>query len=90
MEKAIAKMSAVAANQVLVHDRGRLAEGLAADIVIFNYDQITDRATFSEPHLPADGVRYVLVNGELVFENGKFTGRRPGRVLRGPGFPAKP
>ena len=86
LEKAIAKMSAVAANQILVHDRGRIAEGLAADIVIFDYDQITDRATFAEPLRSAEGVRYTIVNGKIVFADGKFTGDLPGRVLRGPGF----
>jgi len=88
LEKAIAKMSAVAANQILVHDRGRIAEGLAADIVIFDYDKITDRATFAEPLRPAEGVHYTIVNGEIVFERGKFTGKLPGRVLRGPGYQA--
>ena len=86
LEKAIAKMSAVAANQILVHDRGRIAEGLAADLVIFDYDQITDRATFAEPLRPAEGVRYTIVNGEVVFENDKFTGKLPGQILRGPGY----
>ena len=86
LEKAIAKMSAVAANQILVHDRGRIAEGLAADLAIFDYDQITDRATFAEPLLPAEGAHYTIVNGEVVFEANKFTGKLPGRVLRGPGY----
>ena len=89
LEKAIAKMSAVAANQILVYDRGRIAEGLAADLVVFDYDEITDRATFAEPLRPAEGVRYTIVNGEVVFEKGKFTGKLPGRVLRGPGYQSK-
>lgn len=88
LEKAIAKMSSVAANQVLVHDRGKLAEGLAADVVIFDYETINDRATFAEPNAHSEGVKYVFVNGELVFADGKHTGARPGRVLRGPGYRA--
>lgn len=89
LEKAVAKMSAVAANQILVHDRGRIAEGLAADIVVFDYDQITDRATFAEPLRPAEGVHYTIVNGEVVYERNQFTGKLPGRVLRGPGYRSK-
>ena len=86
LEKAIAKMSSVAANQVLVHDRGRIAEGLAADLVVFDYDAIRDRADFARPNAHSEGVKFVLVNGELVYADGKHTGARPGRVLRGPGF----
>jgi N-acyl-D-aspartate/D-glutamate deacylase/CubicO group peptidase (beta-lactamase class C family) len=86
LEKAIAKMSAVASNQILVHDRGRIAEGLAADIVVFDYDRINDRATFADPLALAEGVHFTIVNGEIVFEAGKFTGKLPGRVLRGPGY----
>jgi N-acyl-D-aspartate/D-glutamate deacylase/CubicO group peptidase (beta-lactamase class C family) len=86
LEKAIAKMSSVAANQILVHDRGKLAEGLAADVVIFDYEGINDRATFAEPNAHSEGVKYVFVNGQLVFADGKHTGARPGKVLRGPGY----
>ncbi|MSR56621.1 MAG: D-aminoacylase [Planctomycetaceae bacterium] len=86
LERAIAQMTAVAANEVFQHDRGRLAVGLPADIVVFDYAAIADRATFAEPRRPADGVLHVVVNGWLVLESGKFTGARPGRVLRGPGY----
>ncbi|MBX3145317.1 MAG: D-aminoacylase [Gemmatimonadales bacterium] len=86
LESAIQKMTAVAANQVMAYDRGRLAPGLAADIVVFNPDTIRDRATFAEPMLPSEGIGQVIVNGQVVFEQGKFTGATPGRVLRGPGY----
>lgn len=86
LERAVAQASAVAANEVLCYDRGRLSPGLAADIVVFDYATIADRATFSEPHKTADGVRHVIVNGVLVLEEGKLTGAKPGRVLRGPGY----
>jgi len=88
LEKAIAKMSSVAANQVLVHDRGRIAEGLAADLVVFDYDGIQDKANFARPDAHSEGVKFVLVNGALVYEDGKHTGARPGKVLRGPGYRA--
>lgn len=86
LERAIAQASAAAANDVLAYDRGRIAEGLAADIIVLDYDQLADRATFSKPHEHSAGVTHVLVNGELVLSEREFTGKRPGRVLRGPGY----
>jgi N-acyl-D-aspartate/D-glutamate deacylase len=86
LERAVAQASAVAANEVFCYDRGRLAPGLAADIIVFDAASFVDRATFSEPHALAEGIRHVMVNGKLVFENGKLTGAKPGRVLRGPGY----
>lgn len=88
LERAVAQASAVAANEIMAYDRGRIAVGLAADVIAFDYAELTDRATFAQPNLEAEGVKYVLVNGELVWDNGKLTDRRPGRVLRGPGYKA--
>ncbi len=89
LERAIAQASAVATNEILARDRGRIAEGLAADIVVFDYQQLTDRATFAEPDALSTGMKYVVVNGEVVLDDGKFTGKLPGRVLRGPGWDPK-
>ncbi len=86
LEAAIHRMTAAAANEILAYDRGRLAPGLAADIVLFDPERIRDRATFGEPNLPSEGVSVVIVNGEIVLEDGRQTGARPGRVLRGPGW----
>ncbi len=86
LERAIAQASAVAANEVLAYDRGRLAVGLAADIVAFDYENLADHATLASPHEPSAGVKYVLVNGKVVLDNGKQTSAKPGRVLRGPGY----
>ena len=77
-------MSAVAANEIMAYDRGRLSVGLAADIVVFDERAVRDRATFAEPDLPSEGMRYVLVNGALVIDDGKYTGAAPGKVLRSP------
>lgn len=86
VERAVSKMSALAANEILQYDRGRLATGLAADLAIFNPQTITDRADLTDPHALAEGMQYVLVNGQVVFKEGKYTGAKPGRVLRGPGY----
>ena len=86
LEGAVQRASAVAANEIGAYDRGRLSPGLAADIVIFDPRTIRDRATFAEPSLQSEGVHVVLVNGVVVFEGGKYTGAKPGIVLRGPGW----
>lgn len=86
LEGAIHRMSCVAANEIMAYDRGRLSPGLAADVVIFDFNKIRDRATFDMPAEISQGVSYVLVNGVLVFEGGKMTGAKPGKVLRGPGY----
>jgi N-acyl-D-aspartate/D-glutamate deacylase len=86
LEEAVQKATAVAANEIGAYDRGRLSPGLAADIVIFDPRRIRDRATFAEPSLPSEGISHVLVNGTLVLEQGKYTGAKPGIVLRGPGW----
>jgi N-acyl-D-amino-acid deacylase len=82
LEAAVQRMSAAAANEIMAYDRGRLSVGLAADIVVFDENSVRDRATFAEPDLPAEGISYVVVNGALVIENGKYTGALPGQVLR--------
>jgi N-acyl-D-amino-acid deacylase len=89
LEQAVSQATAAAANNILAYDRGRIAEGLAADIVVFDFARLADRATFTRPRELSEGVMYVMVNGTLVLEGGQFTGRRPGRVLRGPGHSAK-
>jgi N-acyl-D-aspartate/D-glutamate deacylase len=86
LEGAIHRAAALAANEIMAYDRGRLSPGLAADVIVFDPRTVTDRATFAEPSLPSEGFQAVLVNGQIVLENGKYTGATPGRVLRGPGY----
>lgn len=86
LERAIAQASAAAANDVLAYDRGRISEGLAADVIVFDYEELTDRASFANPHALSEGMKHVVVNGQLVLTDGEFTGALPGRVLRGPGY----
>jgi N-acyl-D-amino-acid deacylase len=79
---AIKKMTSMPADQIGLNDRGRLARGKKADIVIFNSETIKDEATFGDPHRYPTGIQYVMVNGEVVVGQGEHTGARPGRVLR--------
>lgn len=86
LEAAVQRATAGAANEIMAYDRGRIAVGLAADVVVFDPATIRDRATFAEPMVASEGISHVLVNGQVVLENGKYTGAKPGRVLRGPGY----
>jgi len=86
LERAISQTSAVAARHVLALDRGHITVGAAADLIVFDYKQLADKADFQHPDALSQGMHYVLVNGQLVLKNGKLTGKRPGRVLRGPGY----
>ena len=74
------------ASHLKIRDRGQLSEGFYADIVLFDPSTISDHATYEDPHQYATGMVYVLVNGELVLEQGEHTGALPGRVVRGPGW----
>jgi len=82
MSTAVKKMTSMPAEQLRLTDRGRIARGMKADLVIFDGAKVRDTATFEEPHQYPDGIKHVFVNGILVVENGKHTGARPGRVLR--------
>lgn len=82
LETAVSKMTSLPAKRLPLKNRGRLEEGLIADIAIFNPDTIIDKATFEDPHQLAIGMHYVLVAGNLVIDNGKHTGASPGKVLR--------
>jgi N-acyl-D-amino-acid deacylase len=82
LEEAIRKMTSLPAWRLGVPDRGRIAVGASADIVVFDRDTIIDHATFADPHRFATGVDHVLVNGVPVLRDGSLTGERPGRVLR--------
>ena len=85
---AIHKMTGMNADKINLKDRGLLKEGYAADITVFDPQEVIDRATFENPHQYADGIEFVIVNGEVVLEEGEHTGKLPGYVLRGPGYAA--
>jgi N-acyl-D-aspartate/D-glutamate deacylase len=82
LEEAVRKMTSLPADWVGLRDRGRIAEGQAGDLVIFDPRTIADKSTWEAPSRMAVGVRDVLVNGELVLRNGELTGKAPGRYLR--------
>ena len=86
LEDAIRKMTSLPAQRLGIKNRGILKTGFYADLVLFDPATVTDKATFENPHQYSEGISLVLVNGMPVWENGKFTGNLPGRVLRGPGY----
>jgi len=82
LEEAIRRITSVPARRFGLDDRGIVAPGKVADLVVFGPDRIVDRATYEEPRRLAEGVHHVLVNGELVLRDGRLTAARPGRALR--------
>lgn len=85
LEEAIRKMTSWPATRMRLAGRGLIKEGCWADVVIFDYDKIQDRATYEQPLLFPEGIDYVLVNGQIVMDHGKHTGARPGQAIYGPG-----
>jgi N-acyl-D-amino-acid deacylase len=79
---AVHKSSGLAAAHMGISDRGVIQPGMQADLVLFDPRTVLDRATPEEPHALSEGIHKVWVNGEPVYENGKTSGRRPGRVIR--------
>ena len=86
---AVKKMTSMNADKLGIKDRGRLTEGLAADVTVFDQDRVIDRATFEQPHQFPVGIKYVIVNGVVTVDNEQHTGALAGRVLYGPGKRAK-
>ncbi|HEY2375181.1 MAG TPA: serine hydrolase [Gemmatimonadaceae bacterium] len=82
LEDAVRKMTSLAAANVGITDRGIIRAGLAADLVLFDPETIGDLATIRNPHALSKGIKTVWVNGEIAFEDGKASGRFPGRALR--------
>jgi N-acyl-D-amino-acid deacylase len=82
LEHAIRSMTSLPAAVFGMHDRGVLRVGAAADIAIFNPAEIVEKSTYTDPHHLAEGMFAVVVNGEVVLKDGKFTSALPGKVLR--------
>jgi len=82
LEEAVHKMTLMPARRAGLSDRGLIRKGMCADIVIFSYERILDKSTYDDPSAYPEGIDYVIVNGQIVVENGKHTSRLPGKVLR--------
>lgn len=86
LESAVRKMTGLPATRLPGHSRGLVRHGYEADLVVFDPDEIIDKATFEAPHQFCEGVTDVLVGGVQVVERGEVTGAAPGRVLRNSRF----
>jgi len=82
LETAVYKMTGLTAKTFGLKDRGVLKEGAYADLCMFDAGAVDETATFAKPIQPAKGIEAVIVNGSLVWRDGKATGARPGRVLQ--------
>lgn len=82
LEDAIRKMTALSATNVGIKKRGSISVGFFADLVLFDPQQVADRATPKKPQLPSVGIEKVWVNGQEVYAEGKTTGAHPGKVIR--------
>jgi N-acyl-D-amino-acid deacylase len=90
LPEAIRKMTSWPATRMRLADRGVIRQHLWADVVIFDYAAIQDRATYEQPMLDPEGIEWVIVNGQVVIDHGRHTSMRPGKVLRGPGASNSP
>jgi N-acyl-D-amino-acid deacylase len=86
LEEAIRRLTSFPAATLGIERRGTLAQGMYADVVVFDPARVQDHATYEDPHRYATGVAHVLVNGEAVLRGGEHTGATPGRVVRGRGW----
>jgi N-acyl-D-aspartate/D-glutamate deacylase len=82
LEDAVRKMTSLNAAKLGLRDRGLLQPGWFADITIFDPERVIDRSTYEDPFHYADGIEYVIVNGQMVIDRGTHTDARPGRALR--------
>ncbi len=82
LESAVRKMTALPAERIGLRDRGVLAKGMFADIVMFDPRTVRDVATFEDSHRYPEGIRHVLVNGQVTIKDGEHTRERAGQILR--------
>jgi N-acyl-D-amino-acid deacylase len=83
LSEAIRRMTSLPAERFGLHERGTIAPGMHADLVVFDPAAVIDRATYDRPCVPPEGIRDVFVNGRAVVRDYQRTAARPGRVLRG-------
>jgi N-acyl-D-amino-acid deacylase len=85
LPEAIRKLNKLPASNLKLWNRGELAEGYFADIVVFGPSSVSGRASFSGPHQFSSSMAYVIVNREAVIRDGEPTGALPAQIVRGPG-----
>jgi N-acyl-D-amino-acid deacylase len=90
LEEAIRRMTSLPAQKFQLKDRGLLKPGYAADILVFNENEVIDMSTFDKPHAYSKGFHYVIVNGVLTVDNEVHNGTRAGKALYGPGATTRP
>ncbi len=83
LEDAVRRMTSLPARTFSFHDRGIVRPGFVADLVLFDPETVTDKATFAEPHQYTEGFDYVVVNGVVVVADGELTDERPGQFIAG-------
>ena len=82
LEDAIRKMTGFPAQKFGLKDRGQLREGMAADIVLYDQEVITETGTIDFPNRYPTGIEYVLVNGRLAIDRGEYKGETHGKLIR--------
>jgi N-acyl-D-amino-acid deacylase len=90
LQEAVRRLTSLPASNLALEDRGRLATGNFADVVVFDPAKIQDHATFEKPQQFSTGVSHVVINGGLALDDGVPTGRPTGRVVRGQGWKGRP
>jgi dihydroorotase/N-acyl-D-amino-acid deacylase len=86
LEDAVRKMTSAVAARLLIADRGLLRPGMYADIVVFDPERIQEKSTYEKPLQLSTGMHVVLINGVEVVRDGRHTGAKPGRIVRGSGW----
>jgi N-acyl-D-aspartate/D-glutamate deacylase len=82
LENAVREMTSLPANQLHLRNRGKIGVGMEADVVLFDPSKVKDTATYEKPMSYAEGMEYVLVNGQLAIDHGQSTGALAGKLIR--------